>query len=94
MQTYSFEPSFIVDITDSYEAKMKAIKAYSSQFYDPKSKEPETFISAPEYLNYLESRNVFYGFKIGKKYGEPFFTEEGIELDLVHALNGLSAAKE
>lgn len=82
MQTYPFEPSFIVDITGYQDAKMKAVKSYSSQFYDPKSKEPETFISKPEFINYIESRSAFYGFQIGKTHGEPFFTEEKIELDL------------
>lgn len=86
MQTYSFEPSFIVDVSNSFETKMKAVKSYSSQFFDPKSKEPETFISRPEFLSYIESRGLFYGFQINKKYGEPFFCEEKIELDLNNLL--------
>jgi len=81
MLTYTFEPTFIVDISDTFEAKMNAVKAYSSQFYSPKSVEPETFISRPEFLNYIESRASFYGFQIGKSYGEPFYSEEKIELD-------------
>lgn len=82
MQTYTFEPSFIVDISDSFEAKMKAIKAFKTQFFNPQSKEPETFISRPEFLDYLIARSQFYGFQIGKKFGEPFFCEEKIEYDL------------
>lgn len=82
MQTYTFEPSFIVDISQFHDIKMKAIKCYSTQFYDPKSNEPETFISKPEFLSYMESRSQFYGFQIGKVHGEPFYTEEKIELDL------------
>lgn len=82
MQTYTFDPSFIVDTTGYHEVKMKAVKCYGTQFYDPKSKEPETFISKPEFINYIESRASFYGFQIGKIHGEPFFTEEKIELDL------------
>jgi bacillithiol biosynthesis deacetylase BshB1 len=86
MQTYTFEPSFIVDISDSFEIKMKAVKAYSSQFYNPKSKEPETFVSRPDFIRYLESRALFYGFQIGKSYGEPFFCEEKTELDIISLL--------
>lgn len=86
MQTYSFEPSFVVDISDSFDLKMKAVECYSSQFYNPKSKEPETFISRPEFINYIKSRAEIYGFAIGKMYGEPFFCEEKIELDLVNLL--------
>ena len=88
MQTYTFEPTFIVDISESFELKMKAVKAYSSQFHNPKSMEPETFISRPEFINYIESRAKFYGFQIGKHYGEPFFCEEKIELDFNHMLKG------
>jgi bacillithiol biosynthesis deacetylase BshB1 len=81
MQTYTFEPSFIVDISEEFGTKMKAVKTYESQFHNPKSTEPETFISKPEFLKYVESRAQFYGFQIGKQYGEPFFCEEKIEYD-------------
>jgi hypothetical protein len=65
---------------------MKSVQCYSTQFHDPKSKEPETFISSPEFFNYIKSRAEFYGFSIGKKFGEPFFCEEKIEFDLVNTL--------
>jgi bacillithiol biosynthesis deacetylase BshB1 len=86
MQTYTFEPTFITDVSESFETKMKAVKAYSTQFHNPKSPEPETFISRPEFLRYIESRAQFYGFQIGKHFGEPFFTEEKMEFDFVKLL--------
>jgi bacillithiol biosynthesis deacetylase BshB1 len=86
MQTYTFNPSFIVDISETMEQKMKAVECFSSQFHNPKSKEPETFISRPEFINYIKSRAEFYGFSIGKSYGEPFFCEEKIEMDLLSIL--------
>jgi bacillithiol biosynthesis deacetylase BshB1 len=86
MQTYTFEPSFIVDINESFETKMKAVNSYSSQFHNPKSTDPETFISRPEFIKYIESRSQFYGFQIGKQHGEPFYCEEKIELDFVSML--------
>lgn len=81
MQTYTFVPSVIVDVTDCFEMKMKAVKNYESQFHNPRSTEPETFISRPEFIKYVESRAQFYGFQIGKAYGEPFYCEEKIEYD-------------
>jgi N-acetylglucosamine malate deacetylase 1 len=81
MQTYTFDPSFIVDVSSCFEIKMKAVNSYSSQFFNPKSTEPETFISKPGFIQYIESRAQFYGFQIGKKYGEPFFCEEKIEFE-------------
>lgn len=81
MQTYPFEPTFIYDISPFFEQKMKAVLAYSSQFYNPNNTESETFISTPEFLNYLKSRSEYFGFFIGKQYGEPFYCEEKIEFD-------------
>ena len=43
------------------------------QFFNPESEEPETFISKLNFTKYLEARAKYYGFKIGKDYGEPFF---------------------
>jgi N-acetylglucosamine malate deacetylase 1 len=83
MQTYTFDPTFIFDITGYHNKKMESVKAYSTQFYDSENKEPQTFISRPEFMSYVESRALFYGFQIGKQYGEPFYSEEKIELDLV-----------
>jgi len=86
MQTYTFDPTFIIDISASFDMKMKAVKAFKTQFFNPNSKEPETFISRPEFLDYLISRAQFYGFQIGKHYGEPFYCEEQIEYDLRNLL--------
>ena len=81
MQTYLFIPSVIVDISDHFETKMKSVLAFKSQFYNPTLKKEDTFISRPEFLEYVEARAKFYGFQIGKKYGEPFYCEEAIEYD-------------
>ncbi|HSL87815.1 MAG TPA: bacillithiol biosynthesis deacetylase BshB1 [Ignavibacteriaceae bacterium] len=86
MQTYTFKPSFIVDISETFDLKMKAIECYATQFHNPKSLEPETFISRPEFLSYIKSRAVSNGFKIGKRYGEAFFCEEEIELNFNNLL--------
>ena len=86
MQTYQFEPSFIVDISEFFETRMDAINAYGSQFYNPESEAPNTFISDPKFLGYLEARSKFYGFQIGKEYGEPFYSEEAVELNLMGLL--------
>lgn len=81
MQTYTFEPTFIVDISKHFDTKMKSVKVYKSQFHNPKSSEPETFISSQRFMDYISARAKFYGFQIRKEYGEPFFCEEAIEID-------------
>jgi bacillithiol biosynthesis deacetylase BshB1 len=78
MQWFEFAPSFIVDITEVHDVRMEAIKAYSSQFYDPRSKEPQTVLSQATFLDFIETRAKEYGTKIGVKYGEPFYSVEAI----------------
>jgi LmbE family N-acetylglucosaminyl deacetylase len=83
MQTYAFEPNIIMDITDTYQMKLKAIKCYSSQFYtDDKNKlsGKETFISSKGFMDYIEARSKFYGFMAGVRYAEAFYTEEKIKI--------------
>lgn len=84
MQTYAFEPNIIFDISDSFNTKMDAVRCYSSQFYSGSKsgkKEKETFISSKNFMEYIEARAKFYGFQIGAKYGEAFYTEEKIQLN-------------
>ncbi|MBK9099064.1 MAG: bacillithiol biosynthesis deacetylase BshB1 [bacterium] len=81
MQTYLFQPTFIVDISEHFEQKMKSVNEFKSQFHNPSIKRDDTFISKPEFLDYVKARAEFYGFQIRKKYGEPFYCEENIEYD-------------
>lgn len=79
---YEFEPSFIVDISEYIDKKIDAIQSFGSQFYNPENNEPETLISSKMFSDYLIARARSYGFRIRKDYGEAFFTEENIELDV------------
>lgn len=84
MQTYAFEPNIIFDISDSFKTKMEAVKCYSTQFYSANKsgkKEKETFISSRSFMEYIEARAKFYGFQIGAKYGEAYYTEEKVKLN-------------
>ncbi len=81
MQWYEFTPSFIVDITDVYELRQKAVRAHKSQFHNPSSKEPVTKLSEESFMDFVETRAKSYGFKIGVTYGEPFYSVESIGID-------------
>lgn len=72
IQSQFIEPDFIVDVTPYWETKVRAIKAFKTQFFDPNSKEPTTYISTPEFLNMVEARAIELGHAIGVKYGEGF----------------------
>ena len=75
------EPSFIVDISDFLEAKMEAIRAHGSQFYDPASSEPETRLTAKHFLDELENRSRYFGSLIGVVAGEPFYVREALNIN-------------
>lgn len=74
MQSYEFIPSFVVDITDVIEERMHAVMAFSSQFHNPASTEPQTMLSSPEFLLNLRTRFAYYGDRVGVRFGEPFFS--------------------
>jgi bacillithiol biosynthesis deacetylase BshB1 len=78
IQDYYIRPDFVVDVTAFIPIKMKAIKAYKSQFYDPASSEPETPISGKDFLEFNLSRAAELGRLIGVKYGEGFTIERPI----------------
>jgi len=72
IQASRHEPDVIVDVSEFWDKKMEAVKSYASQFYDPKSKEPKTFISTPEFLELVKYRGIEFGQIIGVRYGEAF----------------------
>jgi N-acetylglucosamine malate deacetylase 1 len=83
MQSYEFtrKPDFYVDITSSFETKMNAIKAFTSQVWVPGVSDPDgpvTRLSRPEFLEELEARAVYFGTQIGVRYAEAFYSVEPI----------------
>jgi N-acetylglucosamine malate deacetylase 1 len=74
-------PSFIVDVTDFVEDKMRAIVAHRSQFYDAESKEPVTRISEKNFLAQLEQRWRYTGSLIGVGAGEAFYVREALNVE-------------
>ena len=80
---FEFTPSFVVDISGAHELKMKAVRAYESQFHAQGRAEPEsdgTLIGRPDFLEGIVARDRHHGGKIGVKYGEPFLVREAIKL--------------
>ncbi|MDX5325858.1 MAG: bacillithiol biosynthesis deacetylase BshB1 [Bacteroidota bacterium] len=75
IQFYDLEPNLIVDITGYMDQKMESVEAYSSQFYDPNSKEPQTLIAQKDFLDMIRFRAQNFGIHIGVEYGEPFIVE-------------------
>ncbi|MBV9959479.1 MAG: bacillithiol biosynthesis deacetylase BshB1, partial [Acidobacteria bacterium] len=73
-------PSFIVDVSEFMEEKMRAIRAHASQFYRPEAQEPETRISSQGFLQQIEWRMRYYGSLIGAAAGEAFYVREALNV--------------
>jgi len=76
-----FCPSFIVDISEQFERKMEAIRAYASQFTLADPGYPETRLTSPVIDHLIRSRMAHYGALIGKEYGEAFLIRGVLEVD-------------
>lgn len=74
-------PTVVVDVTDQFEARMRACRAYRSQIYNPQSKELETRLSTPDFLDRLEADHRYYGNLIQTKYGEAFYSKEVLRIN-------------
>lgn len=74
IQWQHLTPDFLIDISDFIAVKIKAVKAYSSQFYNPHSKEPETPISNQNFLESVNYRAKDLGRYAGVDYAEGFIS--------------------
>ncbi|MDB5047309.1 MAG: LmbE family protein [Fibrobacteres bacterium] len=84
------EPSFCVDITPFWDAKLKAVLCYKSQFHNPKAKafKGKTDLASPEFMEFLTIRNRFWGSRIKRRYAEAFVSTELPEVHDLTALGG------
>jgi len=80
IQDEYIEPDFVIDISDEMEGKMKSILAYSSQFFNPESKESQTPISSQEFMDFLDGRARQFGRTIGAKHGEGFTSSNPVSV--------------
>ena len=83
IQDRYLEPDFVVDISANWDQKEAAIRAFKSQFFDPNSAEPASYISSPDFLNFIQARAMEMGHKIGVKYGEGFQSQKTLEKTLL-----------
>ena len=77
---------FVVDISEFIDKKMAAVLAYGSQFFDEKSKEPETPISSQQFLDSIQNRAADLGRIIGVAYAEGFTTQRQLAVSQISDL--------
>lgn len=77
IQDRSLRPDFVVDITPYWDEKIRAIKAYKSQFFgeNMNPNEPPSYISGEPFLKFLEARTREHGHMINVEFGEGFVTK-------------------
>ena len=73
-------PSFLVDISSSSARKWQAIRCHASQFYNPRSRQPESRVSTRQFLEEIESRDRYFGALIGVQRAEGFYVREALNV--------------
>jgi bacillithiol biosynthesis deacetylase BshB1 len=81
IQDRQLKPDFVVDITPFIDKKMEAIEAFSSQFFDTNSKEPESPISVANFMDVVKGKMSVFGRDAGFDYAEGFTVERTIGID-------------
>ncbi len=79
------KPTFVVDVSDVFEKKMDAIRAYESQFAGA-VQAGEVFPNSDSLFEIIRHHSAHYGSLIRVRYGEPFLTVETMRVDDVSAL--------
>ncbi len=79
------KPTFVVDITAQFDRKMAAIRCYASQF-DGATQAGEVFPNGEPLYDMVTHQAAHYGSLIRTRYGEPFLTEETMQVDDVTSL--------
>lgn len=78
IQTDWIQPDIVVDVSNFWDKKMEAVRAFKSQFFDPEGDESNTLISSPEFMDMLNARGVELGVSIRVKYGEGFTVDRNM----------------
>lgn len=86
IQWKNLTPDFVVDVTGFVEKKLEAVKAYTSQFYDPNSKEPVSPITSKNFIESIKYRAQDLGRLIGVEAAEGFNVERFVAVDSLDKL--------
>jgi N-acetylglucosamine malate deacetylase 1 len=79
-------PSVVIDIGAHFEAKMKALQAYASQFYNPEFEGGDTKIASKEFWGSIQTRAAYWGSRIQADYAEALYADGPIAVDTLPGL--------
>lgn len=86
IQDRSLTPDFVMDVSRYWDQKIAAIRAYQSQFFNPDSPEPQSYISGEPFMKFLEARTREHGHRIGVEFGEGFISQRMLGVTDLFAL--------
>ena len=86
IQWKHIKPDFVVDVSGFMDKKINSILAYSSQFFDPESDEPETPISSKNFIDSVNYRARDLGRMIGVEHAEGFTVERFVAINNLDSL--------
>ncbi|MFN0275160.1 MAG: bacillithiol biosynthesis deacetylase BshB1 [Chitinophagales bacterium] len=75
IQAMTMKPDIVIDVTDVWDKKMQSILVHKSQFYDPNSTEPETYIASKEFIETVDDRAAEMGRSCGFRLAEGFVSK-------------------
>lgn len=81
IQWKNLEPDFVVNVTGFIDKKVASVLAYSSQFFNPKSDEPQTPISSKNFTDSVVYRARDLGRLIGVEHAEGFTSERYVAVE-------------
>ena len=76
IQDRFIQPSFVIDISEYFDKKLESVLCYKTQFLALDDREPQTYISSPEFVEGIRGRALLLGKRIGVKYAEGFISEK------------------
>jgi bacillithiol biosynthesis deacetylase BshB1 len=77
---HALKPTFVVDISDTFERKLEAVRCYSSQFEGVQAM-GELFPAGVPLYDLVRLQSAHYGSLIRCAYGEPFYTRETTRIE-------------
>lgn len=78
--SHKIAPSFLVDISAVSSRKWQAIRCHTSQFFNPRSRQPQSRVSTRQFLDEIEARDRYFGALIGVARAEVFYVREALHV--------------
>ena len=72
----SVEPSFVIDVSEHYETKRRALACHRSQFAPAAPDAEPTRLMSPLFQQLVESRDAQFGARVGVRWAEGFVVRE------------------